>query len=212
MDILKKLYNLNKKYGVINTLLVLCIMVIFLFPLYWMFSNGLKQNQDVMAYPPSIFVFSPTFDNYKKLFTEQDFLLYLKNSSIIAMTAAIIGMTVGLPASYAIVKLRNRKMANFILLIRMIPFITFLLPWFSIFRWLGLINSLVSLIATHIVITLPMFMWIMIGFFEDIPQSLEEAAFLDGCSQIKAFFLRFFAPSEDWHYYRVYSFCHLLLE
>ena len=169
-------------------LLVLCLILIFLFPLYWMFSNGLKTNKDITAYPP-VFVFKPTLNNITGLFAQNDFLEFLKNSVIIAFGATVIGLVVGLPAAYAIVRLNRPGLSHLIVSVRMIPFIAFLIPWFLIFKVTGISGTHVALILTHIVITLPVLIWIMIGFFEDVPISLEEAATIDGCTPFGVFLL-----------------------
>jgi len=169
-------------------LLVLGLAVIFLFPLYWMFSNGLKSNNDVTSYPP-VFFFKPVFNNVVGLFTEHNLLGHLVNSVVVAVGATIIGLVVGLPAAYAIVRLERRGLSHLIVSVRMIPFISFLIPWFIIFRTIGINGTLIALILTHVIITMPVLIWIMIGFFEDVPISLEEAATIDGCNNLRVLLL-----------------------
>jgi multiple sugar transport system permease protein len=171
-----------------SCILALCLILIFLFPLYWMFSNSLKTNRDINAYPP-VFLFKPTLKNITGLFVQNDFLDYLKNSVIIAFGATLIGLVVGLPAAYAIVRLNRHGLSHMIVSVRMIPFIAFLIPWFLIFKVVGIGGTHAALILTHIVITLPVLIWIMIGFFEDVPISLEESATIDGCSPFGVFLL-----------------------
>jgi multiple sugar transport system permease protein len=185
MDILKR-RSIMKNTNILRFILILCLMVIYLFPLLWMFSNGLKTNKDVMASPP-VFIFKPTLKHVIDLFSEHDFLQYFMNSVIIAAGATMIGLVAGLPAAYAIAKQKKYKMARMVLSIRMIPFISFLVPWFLLFRKIGLADTHLALILTHVVITMPVLIWIMIGFFEDVPDSLEESAIIDGCTIFQAF-------------------------
>ncbi len=188
MALLRRRDKEKREGGVWSFALVLCMILVLLFPLFWMLSNGLKTNKDVTAYPP-VFVFKPTLDNVIRLFAGNDFLEYLKNSVVIATGAVLISLVAGLPAAYAIVRLDRRTLSHLIVSVRMIPFIVYLIPWFLIFKLIGIGGTHAALILTHVVITLPVLVWIMIGFFEDVPISLEEAATIDGCAPLKVFLL-----------------------
>lgn len=96
-------------------------------------------------------------------------------------------MVLGLPAAYAIARFKQRGLSLWILISRIIPYITFLLPLFLAFTRLNLIGSFTALITSHLIITLPLIVWITIAFFEDIPTDLEEAALVDGSSRAGAF-------------------------
>ena len=96
-------------------------------------------------------------------------------------------MGLGLPAAYGIARHGHRGLALGILVCRMIPGISFLVPWFIVFRVLGLLDTFAGLIIAHLVITVPLITWIMIGFFEEVPIELEEAGRIDGCSRVGVF-------------------------
>jgi multiple sugar transport system permease protein len=105
----------------------------------------------------------------------------------VSFGAVGVGMGLGLPAAYGIARHGHRGLALGILVCRMIPGISFLVPWFIVFRVLGLLDTFVGLILAHLVITVPLITWIMIGFFEEVPIELEEAGRIDGCSRAGVF-------------------------
>jgi multiple sugar transport system permease protein len=163
---------------------ILIIPPIFVF--VWMIMTGLKTGVQNIEYPP-LFIFKPTLENFKAVFQQHNFMQYLINSTIIAVSATIISILVGLPAAYSIVRYHQKKLSIGILIARMTPFISYLLPWYIVFRRLGLIDTFTAMVMTHLIITLPMVIWLMIGFFENVPKELEESAFIDGCSKTETF-------------------------
>jgi len=152
----------------------------------WMVMTGLKTGSQNISYPPE-FVFTPTLENFQAVFQQHNFLLYLFNSLVIAGLATFISLLLGLPAAYSIAKYRQGKIGMLILLARMTPFVSYLLPWYIIFRHLKLIDTYTALTLTHLIITLPMVTWLMVAFFESVPADLEDAAMIDGCSRVQSF-------------------------
>lgn len=163
------------------------LLCFFLFLFVWMILSSFKTTVQITAYPPQ-WLFTPTIQNYIDVFTKKPFLEYLANSTIIAVAAVAIGLLFGLPAAYSLARFKQAGVGFVILLVRILPGIVFLVPLFIIYRRLGLINTYTGIIATHIIIVLPTIIWIMAGFFEDVPRELEDAAMIDGCSRISAFF------------------------
>lgn len=159
----------------------------FTFVFFWMVFNSFKTRVDLEAYPP-VWAFVPTLDNFRNVFAQTPFVHHTVNSLLISLAAVLLGTLFGLPAAYSIARYRHRYLALTILTTRMVPGICFLVPWFIIFRKLGLLDTYFALITTHLIITLPMITWIMIGFFEDIPEEFEESARIDGCTRWGAFF------------------------
>lgn len=166
---------------------VITIVVMFCFPFIWMVFSSFKPNVELMNLPPRL-VSNFTIDNYKSVFLETAFLSRLANSFIVSFMAVAIGLLLGLPAAYSIARYKFKTISFGILISRMIPGISFLIPWFIIYRKIGLIDTFTGLIISHLVLTLPIIIWIMIGFFEDIPQELEEAARIDGCNVWMSFY------------------------
>jgi multiple sugar transport system permease protein len=164
----------------------LCLPPLFVFA--WMIMTGLKTGVQNIAYPPE-FLFTPTLENFKAVFQQHNFLRYLMNSLIIATLATGLSLVLGLPAAYSIAKYRQSKIGIIILLARMTPFVSYLLPWYIIFRHLKLIDTYTALTLTHLIITLPMVAWLMVAFFESVPAELEDAAMIDGCSRLKSFLI-----------------------
>ena len=162
------------------------------FVFIWMFLTGLKTGTQNIEYPPS-FLFLPTFENFRAVFQQHNFLHYLVNSCLIAALATAISLVIGLPAAYSIAKYRQGKIGMLILVARMTPFVSYLLPWYIIFQRLKLIDTYIALSLTHLIITLPMVIWLMVSFFESVPDELEDSALIDGCTRIQSF-LRIVLP------------------
>jgi len=158
----------------------------FLFPFFWMLLSSLKTNVQVTAFPP-LWLFRPTLQNYIDVFTQNPFVSYMVNSTIVAVAAVGVGLLFGLPAAYTMARYRQSGLGALFLMVRILPGIAFLVPLFVIYRQLGIINTLGGIALAHVVIVLPLVIWIMAGFFEDIPRELEEAALIDGCTRIGTF-------------------------
>ena len=165
---------------------LILVLAVFVFPFFWMAFNSFKTNEKLHEYPP-LFRFTPTLGNFRNVFQQAPFIQYTWNSLLVAVGAVGVGMALGLPAAYGIARYGHRTVALGILACRMIPGISFLVPWFIIFRTLGLIDTFTGLVLAHLVITVPLITWIMISFFEEVPLELEEAARIDGCSRVGVF-------------------------
>jgi multiple sugar transport system permease protein len=139
-----------------------------------------------MAYP-SVWSFQPSFEHFAKVLSQQQLAVQLLNSLIIAVGAVALGLVLGMPAAYSIARYRQDRLATWLLVVRMVPYFGALIPMYIIFRQVGLVNTHLGLILSHLVITVPLTTWIMIGFIEDVPRELEEAALIDGCSRIRSF-------------------------
>jgi multiple sugar transport system permease protein len=166
--------------------IALCMPPVFVF--VWMILTGLKTGVQNITYPPE-FIFSPTLENFRAVFQQYNFFRYLMNSLIVAGLATGISLLLGLPAAYSIAKYRQGKIGLTILVARMTPFVSYLLPWYIIFRHLNLIDTYIALTITHLIITLPMVIWLMVSFFEGMPTELEDAAMIDGCSRLQSFLI-----------------------
>ena len=162
----------------------LCAPPLFVFA--WMIMTGLKTGVQNISYPPE-FIFLPTLENFRAVFQQYNFFRYLMNSLIIATLATAVSLILGLPAAYSIAKYRQGKIGVLILVARMTPFVSYLLPWYIIFRYLKLIDTYTALTVTHLIITMPMVIWLMVSFFESMPSELEDAAMIDGCSRWQSF-------------------------
>jgi multiple sugar transport system permease protein len=153
----------------------------------WMLSLSLKNEADNTAYPPVFIPHPPTFANFVQVFAENDFLSYGINSAIVSFSATGLALLLGVPAGYGIARSRATRAAVLILIARVTPGLSYLIPLFLLFQWIGLTGTLTPLVITHLVITVPIVVWVMIGFFEGLPVELEEAAMVDGATIWQAF-------------------------
>lgn len=153
----------------------------------WMLSLSLKNEVDNTAFPPVFIPNPPTLDNFRAVFERNDFLLQAWNSVVVSFGATGIALLVGIPAGYGIAKMRATKAAVLILIARITPGLSYLIPLFLLFQWIGLTGTLWPILITHLVLTVPIAVWVMIGFFEGLPGELEEAALVDGATIWQAF-------------------------
>lgn len=166
------------------TVAVMALTVVF--PFLWMLASSFKTQPDIVSWPPTL-LFSPTLDNYRRVFDEQDFLKYFLNSTVVATLAVGLSLLLGLPAAYSISRYDQRRLSVLILLARLMPGISLLMPWYIVFSRLGLMDSYVALVLSHMLITLPIVVWIMATYFDAIPRDLEESAMVDGATRQYAF-------------------------
>jgi multiple sugar transport system permease protein len=167
--------------------LAILFMLPTVFVFYWMITLSLKPQVEATAYPPSFFHFSVTLKGYREVFTKYPFWLYTWNSLVVALGSTALGLAVGLPAAYSIARWRQHRLALTVLVARIIPGISYLIPWYVFFRHLRMVDTYGALILTHLIVSLPIVIWVMIGFFEDVPGELEDASLIDGCSYFGSF-------------------------
>nr|WP_130616524.1 carbohydrate ABC transporter permease [Cohnella abietis] len=172
--------------GYLFTILTVFVLVVFAFPLVWMLLASFK-TQIQMQSTSNFFFFEPTMKNYVQVFQENNFMKYIYNSAVVALGATAGGLLLGLPAAYSIARYRMHGLALTILIARIVPGITFLLPWFILFNNMNLIDSYTALILSHMLVSLPFIIWVMIPFFESLPNEIEEAALIDGSSKAGVF-------------------------
>lgn len=172
--------------GALRYLAIAVVLFIFLAPFAWMLLSSFKTQVDITN-TRNIFNFTPTLENYQNVFAQYEFLRYLLNSFAVAALSTLFSLILGLPAAYAIARFRLQWLGVILLTARIVPGITFLIPWFIIFSRLELIGTLTPLILSHMLVGLPFIAWIMIAFYEELPIELEEAAKIDGATPIGAF-------------------------
>ena len=180
----------NKKQG-FRYLLLLPALVFALAPVYWMLTISLKSEVDQFASPPLWFGFTPTFEHYYDAFVTRGFGEYLLTSAIVAVTSTACALVIGTFAAYGLARFQlpwslNRRLSLWILSTRMFPAIVTAVPLFLMMRDLRLLNTRVSLIIVYTAFNLPFVVWMMRGFFAELPRDLEEAALVDGDSRLGA--------------------------
>lgn len=169
------------------------ISVIFLIPLYWTFITALKGNEEIYQQPPSLFPQHITVENFTAIMTLEDglFARYLTNSVITTGITIVVVSLVSLFAGYSFSKLKVKGkniFMFFILSALMIPFHALLNPLYSTMAGLGLLNTRISLVLIYATFQTPFAIYMMKNAFDAVPNSLKEAAALDGAGEVKAFF------------------------
>ena len=182
---------------------VIAVGVVYtLFPVLWMLSNSFKDGMAVFNSPPIWIVTDPVFENYAMAFgvvlehgrgRGSNYIDFMFNSVIIASLTTILSVAIGTLAGYALARFRYPGSMKFhlsfwILSTRMIPPIVTILPLFIFFLWFGLVNTKTSLVIAYTAFNLPFVVWMMRGYFQEIPRELEESAMVDGDTGFGAFF------------------------
>jgi ABC-type glycerol-3-phosphate transport system permease component len=165
-------------------------IVFSLFPAVWMLGNSFKSDQEIFQVPPIYFP-SVKWDSYQAIFDERPFIKYTLNSLTVSLTVTAICIGLGAPAAYGFTRYvfrGNKFMFSAILASRLVPPISFIVPFTIVFSYLKMVDTLAALVIAYIFFNLPFVIWIMTGFFEAIPQDLDDAARMDGCSNISTFF------------------------
>ncbi len=166
-------------------------------PFLWLVSSSLQTQADLLAGSVNVIPLRPTLEHYVRLFTSSrdpefqtaTFLLAARNSVLVALATTVISMLLGTPAAYAFARLRfwgSRPLLLSSLTLQLLPSIVLVIPLFLIMRSLGLINTRTGLTVAYTVFSLPFVIWIMHGYFRTIPQDLEDAARIDGCTRVGA--------------------------
>ena len=176
---------LLKQAALLFAVLIIVSPVILFF--VWMLSLSVKYEIDNAAYPPVLIPERFAWKNYTDVLESNRFSTYFLNSLLVTGTATFLALLVGVPAGYGIARMKAAKAAVVILVARITPGLSYLIPLFLLFQWLGLLGTLWPQIIIHLVVTVPIVIWIMIGYFETTPLELEEAAVIDGASRWQVF-------------------------
>ena len=161
-----------------------------LFPFYWTLTSSFTSEARLFE-APSLFPSHLVLDHYRTLFTERRFWVPIRNSLIVAGTTTFLCVTVGAFCAYALARLRfrgKRLILGLILAITMFPQISIVSPLYLLLRQLGLINTYPGLVLPYLTFAMPLTVWLLIGYFRQLPQEIEEAALTDGASGLRVFF------------------------
>jgi multiple sugar transport system permease protein len=175
--------------GIGAYVLAIAATLFFAFPIFWMTISAFKAETDIAVFPPT-FLFSPTTASFKQLFSELNADKALLNSAFIVCLSTLFAMIAGTLAAYALARfdVKNKNLVAFqILSIRMLPPIVSVIPLFMIAKQLGIFDTPWLLIAVYTLNGLPFVVWVMRVFIQEIPQSIEEAAMIDGCGRFEVF-------------------------
>jgi len=181
-----------KSSDVVAYILVIVAVGITIFPFYLLVTTSIKPASEQFSSPPVLIPSSVTLGAYVNVFEKWSFQSYLVNSIVVTIFSVAFSLALGVPMAYALTRFRfprnmNDSLAFFILSLRMIPPIVGIIPIFIIFRYVELNDTFQGLILAYTVFNLPFTVWIMRGFFIDLPRDFEEAGMIDGCSHLRAF-------------------------
>lgn len=188
-------------------------------PIGWLISSSLQSEAEITSVPPHWVPHAPTLDNFRAIFktpdekvtyetrkqgdtatggfvpsTAANLLPAMKNSFIVAAAVVVLNLLVSVPAAYALAKIRfigRTASLYFMLSTRVIPDIALVVPFFLFVQKLGLMDNLLSLVITYLAVTVPFSIFILTGYFESLPDELDKAARVDGCSRLQTLVLVF---------------------
>ena len=166
---------------------IIAISTVFLslVPIIWLVLTSIRPMVEITSPRLMLLPTDPTLQNYVDVFTRYKTGQYLTNSIIVSLSVVATNLIIGPPAAYALARFRFRGeqlVLGMIIVFRMIPIVTAMIPLFIVFSVLGLLNTYLGLIVAHTAFKLPVTIWVLRSFFIEVPKELEEAARVDGCS------------------------------
>ncbi|MEM9223848.1 MAG: carbohydrate ABC transporter permease [Pseudomonadota bacterium] len=184
-------------WDITGWIFLILLLLFSVLPMLWMLITSVKSQFAAIQYPPELIPANPTLEQYYRLLSPTSevggqFLRYLWNSIVVSTLTTVLGVAVAVPAAYAFARFRfpGRNALFFSVLFRnMFPAVVFLMPLFIMMRWMGLVNTHASLVITYLTFGLPLSIWLLKGFYDNIPVELEQAARIDGCTRFQAFLL-----------------------
>ncbi|WP_129286245.1 carbohydrate ABC transporter permease [Streptomyces sp. GZWMJZ-114] len=171
---------------VLKAVAIVVVMLVFLLPMVWMFAAAFKTN--VQVTDPSVGLwFKPTLENFRSVLEAGTLLRSMGNSVLIGVVSTLLSALLAVPAAWAVGRFDMRRTGSLVLIARIVPAVSLLVPWYYLFARAGLVGSYTVLILSHMFAAVPLILWIMTGFFAGLPVELEEAARTDGLSAFGAF-------------------------
>lgn len=181
----------KKAYTIIKYVIYIGLLLFLIFPLYWIISTSFRTDKEILNTSVSLIPHSFTISHYVDAFTKVNILQCLKNSLIVTFATVVISVLVGLLMGYAFARksFKGKGTLNAtVLLTQFIPMVAYIIPLYLIMSKMKLLNTLPSLFITYLGIAFPVAVVLLTNYIQDVPESLEEAAFIDGCSSWKAMF------------------------
>jgi len=179
-----------RTYKIISYFLLIIISIIIAFPFYWLIVTSFKTYPEIYSYPLTYYPHDVTFEHFKEIM-RLDIGKYFINSLIVSITTSILSLIIAVLPAYAFSRFSFRgknSLLTSVLLFQMFPMVIFLMPIFNLLKNIGLLDTYLGLILSYIAFTTPITIIFLRGFFIDIPESLEEAAMIDGCNLFQAFY------------------------
>jgi multiple sugar transport system permease protein len=176
----------SRAYKVFRAVALILVVLIFIAPLVWMLLASFKTNVDIYDASKSVF-FTPTLENYNNVLGRNNYFVFIFNSFWVAFASTALSLVLGVPAAYSMSRFTMGRSALVVLMARIIPGVSLLVPWYYVFSNLHLVGGFGVLILSHMFVALPLIVYIMMSFFDSMPLELEESAQVDGLTPIGAF-------------------------
>jgi multiple sugar transport system permease protein len=186
---MKKKMMKRSIFNGISVLVIIFFVLSALLPFYWMTITSFKTTKELFSMDSPLTLKTPTFKHYHDLLSLTPFGNWFLNSLIVSIGSTFIALVFGTLAAYGISRIPSKsaiRITQMTLLTYLIPRVVFVIPLYSLLNALGILDSLTGLILAYTSFTLPFTIWLLLGFFQGIPQELDEAAMIDGCSRVKA--------------------------
>jgi multiple sugar transport system permease protein len=183
-------YRLLNKTNVVSDFFLLIFLLIVLFPFVWIVLTSIKPSHEIITLTVQFLPSKLTWEHYQAVFDTLPFLAYLRNSLIVAMGSSVLSLFISASAAYSVSRFRfkGRTLVMLIFLtLNMFPVVLLLIPLYVIFLKTRLLNTYWSLIVAYATNSIPFSCWMLTGYFNSIPNELEEAAMVDGCTHSGAF-------------------------
>ncbi len=181
-----KSHSLGSRIGLYLALAIAALFAFF--PIYWMLVTSLRPNTEVFAFPPTLLPGTLTLEHYANFIRNPQLLRYLGNSLLVASVTAVFSLVVSTYAAYAFSKFRfkgRRSLMFLVLSAQMFPQALLLITLYLMFARMGLLNTYLVLVLSFTTFTLPLCIWMLKGYFDQIPNDLIEAAKVDGANQLQ---------------------------
>lgn len=178
------------KHISISLIILLIFTALSLFPVYWTVTTAFKKPSQIMVLPPEFVPTSGTLDNFKEAFADKHIGTFFINSLGVAIATTLVTLLVASLAGYGYsrFRFRGKKFSMMlIIIVRMIPALIYMVPYYIIFNNLNLLDSKFALTVVYITANLPLAIWLAIGFFDEIPIEVFESAKIDGCSEFQIY-------------------------
>lgn len=180
----KKVLNAAYRAGVI------LLALVFAFPLFWTFTMSFKERTDIFTMNPPILPTVWTWNNFKEVFSTSGAAQFFRNSFLVSAMTTMIVVLLSTTCAFGLQRMAGKsseRLSDSILMLRMIPVMVLTIPLYLIFRQLGWINSLPALTMCYVALSLPLAIWLCLGFYGGIPESIYEAAVMDGANEFQLF-------------------------
>lgn len=188
---MKSIYIQKLLKKIVIHFFILAVILIILGPIYWMVVTSIKLPKDWLTYPPTFIPSRIFLDTYVEILQDPDVIRSMVNTVIVTVLGTSLTLLIGSMTAYSIARVDlkfNRFLTIWIIMNRMLPPVTLVIPFFIIMRGLGIIDTLFALIITRIFLVFPFAVWIMLGFYKGIPVEIDEAAKIDGCDLFNRYF------------------------